>query len=196
MLVGISALRGYLVLFGASCVYLSSQGGKEMKRPIVAFAVASGLAVIAAAQILPKAALQAAEMQMKPPLNVEDIKWGPAPPLIPPGAQFAVVAGDPGKEGLFTIRLKMPANYKVPAHHHPTDEFVTVISGDFRVGLGDKLDMNKGQSLKAGAFGEMPAGMNHYAWTTEETVVQIAGPGPFAVIYANPADDPSKQATK
>ena len=90
------------------------------------------------------------------------------------------------------MRLKMPANYKVPAHHHPTDEFVTVISGDFRVGLGDKLDMDKGQSLKAGAFGEMPAGMNHYAWTTEETVVQIAGPGPFAITYANPADDPSK----
>jgi len=112
-----------------------------MKRPIVPFAVASGLAVIAAAQILPTAAPQAAEMQMKPPVNVEDIKWGPAPPVIPPGAQLAVVAGDPSKEGLFTIRLKMPANYKVPAHHHPTDEFVTVISGDFRVGLGDKLDM-------------------------------------------------------
>jgi hypothetical protein len=56
--------------------------------------------------------------------------------------------------------------------------------------------MDKGQSLKAGAFGEMPAGMNHYAWTTEETVVQIAGPGPFAITYVNPADDPSKQATK
>jgi quercetin dioxygenase-like cupin family protein len=90
----------------------------------------------------------------------------------------------------------MPANYKVPAHHHPTDEFVTVISGDFRVGLGDKLDVDKGQSLKAGAFAEMPAGMNHYAGTTEETVVQIAEPGPFAITYANPADDPSKQVTK
>jgi quercetin dioxygenase-like cupin family protein len=167
-----------------------------MKRPIALFAVASGLAVLAAAQILSSAAPQAAEMQMKPPVNVGDIKWGAAPPNIPPGAQLAVIAGDPGKEGLFTIRLKMPANYKVPAHNHPTDEFVTVISGDFRAGLGDKLDMEKGQSLKAGAFVEMPAGMNHYAWTTEETVVQIAGPGPFAINYVNPADDPSKQATK
>lgn len=51
-----------------------------MKRPIVSFAVASGLAVLAAVQILPRAALQAAEMQMKPPVNVEDIKWGPARP--------------------------------------------------------------------------------------------------------------------
>ena len=167
-----------------------------MKRPIVPFAVASGFAVLAAAQILPKEGSQAAEMQMAPPVNVEDIKWGPAPLTIPPGAQLAVVAGDPSKEGLFTMRLKMPPNYKVPAHNHPTDEFVTVISGDFRVGLGDKLDMDKGLSLKAGGFSEMPAGMNHYAWTTEETVVQIAGPGPFAINYFNPADDPSKQAAK
>jgi quercetin dioxygenase-like cupin family protein len=165
-----------------------------MKRSIVSFTVASGLAVVAAAQILP--ALHAAETHMMPPVNVEDIKWGPAPSTIPPGAQLAVVSGDPSKEGLFTMRLKMPANYKVPAHNHPTDEFVTVISGDFRVGLGDKLDMDKGQSLKAGAFAEMPAGMNHYAWTTEESVVQIAGPGPFSISYVNPADDPSKQATK
>ena len=47
-----------------------------------------------------------------------------------------------------------------------------------------------------GMGGEMPADMNHYAWTTEETVVQIAGPGPFAITYVNPADDPSKQVTK
>src|SRR5215831_14940028 len=167
-----------------------------MKRPIVPVAVASGLAVVAAAQILRTAAPQAAEMQMKPPVNVEDIKWGPAPPVIPPGAQLAVVSGDPSKEGLFTMRLKLPAGYKVPAHHHPTDEYVTVISGDFRAGLGDKLDMDQGMSMRAGAFVAMPAGMNHYAWTPEETVVQIAGPGPFAITYVNPADDPSKQATK
>jgi hypothetical protein len=56
--------------------------------------------------------------------------------------------------------------------------------------------MDKGMSMKAGAFVAMPAGINHYAWTPEETVVQIAGPGPFAITYVNPADDPSKQATK
>src|ERR1700751_4455933 len=135
-----------------------NQGGKEIKRPIVPFAVASGLAVIAVAQILPTAAPQAAEMQMKPPVNVEDISWGPAPPSIPPGAQLALAAGDPSKEGLFTMRLKMPANYKVPAHHHPTDEFVTVISGDFRVGLGDKLDMWKTLSGCIYGQGAIPQG--------------------------------------
>src|SRR6476659_10174747 len=112
-----------------------------MKRSIVRFAVASGLAVVAAAQILPTAAPQAAEMQMKPPVNVEDIKWGPVPPTIPLGAQLAVVAGDPSKEALFTMRLKISGNENVPGHNHPSDEFGTVICRDFRVGLGDKLDM-------------------------------------------------------
>ena len=91
-----------------------------MKRSIVPFAVASGLAVVAATQILPTAAPQAAEMQMKPPVNVEDIKWGPAPPVIPPGAQLAVVAGDPSKEGLFTIRLCRPTTKSRPITIPPT----------------------------------------------------------------------------
>jgi quercetin dioxygenase-like cupin family protein len=165
------------------------------KRPIVPFAAACAIVGLAAVQIVPLRT-HAAEMQMKPPVNVGDIKWGPAPPVLPPGAELAVISGDPSKEGLFTLRLKCPAGYSVAAHNHPTDEYVTVISGDFHVGLGDKLDKDKAMTLSAGAFGEMPAHMNHYAWTTEGTVVQIAGPGPFAMTYVNPADDPSKQATK
>ena len=92
---------------------------------------------------------------------------------------------------------KMPANYKVPAHYHPKGfEPVTVISGDFHVGMGDKLDMQKGLVLNAGGFGAVPAGMRHYGWTDGGTVVQIHGNGPFAITYVNPADDPSKGVTK
>ena len=46
--------------------------------------------------------------------------------------------------------------------------------------------------IRAGGFGEAPAHMNHYAWTSEETVVQVHGHGPFVLTYVNPADDPSK----
>jgi uncharacterized RmlC-like cupin family protein len=88
--------------------------------------------------------------------------------------------------------LKMPATYKIPAHNHPTSEYVTVISGKFHIGMGDKLDEKKGVELRAGGFGEAPAHMNHYAWASEETVVQVHGQGPFAITYVNPADDPSK----
>ena len=134
--------------------------------------------------------------EMQPPINADEVKWGPAPPNIPAGAQIAVLAGDPSSDGPYVVRLKMPANYNVPAHYHPKDETVTVISGDFHVGMGDKLDMQKGLVLNAGGFGAVPAGMRHYGWTDGGTVVQIHGNGPFAIIYVNPADDPSKQAAK
>ena len=68
-----------------------------------------------------------------------DIKWGDAPPTVPKGAKLAVLYGDPGKDGLFVVRAKLPANYRIPAHSHPTDEVVTVLSGTLFVGMGDKL---------------------------------------------------------
>jgi mannose-6-phosphate isomerase-like protein (cupin superfamily) len=128
---------------------------------------------------------------MSMPVNADGVKWGPAPPNIPKGAQIAVLSGDPSKDGLYVLRLKMPANYKIPAHNHPTSEYLTVISGTFHIGMGDKLDQNKGVELRAGGFGEAPAHMNHYAWTSEETVVQVHGQGPATITYVNPADDPS-----
>jgi hypothetical protein len=84
------------------------------------------------------------------PINADEVKWGPAPPNIPAGAQIAVLAGDPSSDGPYVVRLKMPGNHKVPAHYHPKDETVTVISGDFHVGMGDKLDMQKGLVLQPG----------------------------------------------
>jgi anti-sigma factor ChrR (cupin superfamily) len=138
------------------------------------------------------AAALAQEMRM--PLNADQVKWGPAPNAFPPGAQIAVVSGDLFKNGLYVVRLKMPPNYKIPAHNHPTTEYVTVLSGDFHIGMGDKLDTQKGQLLHAGGFAEASAKMNHYAWSTSETVVQIHGQGPFAITYVNPADDPSKMS--
>lgn len=124
-------------------------------------------------------------------MNSTDLKWGPAPPVFPTGAQMTVLAGDPTKSGTFVIRLKMPAGYKVPAHHHPTDEYVTVISGDFALGMGDKLDETKSAHLIASGFAEAPARMNHFAWTKDGAVVQISADGPFAMTYVNPADDPT-----
>ena len=130
---------------------------------------------------------------MRPPINADDVKWGPVPPNIAAGAQLAVISGDPSKEGPFVMRLKMPAGYKVPAHYHPQYENVTVLTGEFHVGMGDKLDTDKGMLLRPGGYVEAPAKMHHYAWVTSDTIVQIAGPGPFGIIYVDPVDDPSKK---
>jgi len=118
------------------------------------------------------------------------LTWGPAPPVLPAGAQATVLVGDPTKEGPFTIRLSAPDGYRVPPHFHPTTENVTVISGTFHVATGDTFDTAKGDALAAGGFVSLPAGMHHYAWMEGPTVVQVHGIGPFALTYVNPADDP------
>ena len=91
---------------------------------------------------------------MKMPINSGDLKWGPAPPTLPKGAEITVLSGDPSKDGPFVLRLKMPSGYKVPAHNHPTTETLTVVSGNFHIGMGDKLDETKAIELTAGGFGE------------------------------------------
>jgi hypothetical protein len=64
-----------------------------------------------------------------------EAQWGPAPPLLPPGAQIAVLAGDPAKPVPYAIRLKFPAHYAIPAHSHPTDEHVVVTAGALSFGM-------------------------------------------------------------
>ena len=79
----------------------------------------------------------------------------------------------------------------------PTSEYVTIVSGTFHIGMGDKLDEKKGMQLTAGGYAEAPPKMNHFAWASRPTVVQIHGQGPFAISYVNPADDPrGKSASK
>ena len=118
------------------------------------------------------------------------VKWGPAPPSMPPGAQAAVLMGSPAQEGPFVLRLKLPAGFIVPPHRHSKDEFVTVISGKFAVGTGEKLDRATMKTLPAASFVHLPAGMPHYAAADGETIVQINGIGPFDVKYIDAKDDP------
>lgn len=125
-------------------------------------------------------------------VNPGTLKWGAAPLFLPPGAQLVVLDGDPGKAVRITLRLKFPAGYQLPAHLHPTQEDLTVISGSAHVGMGDVLDKGAGTLLKPGGFVALPKDMNHYLWTTEETVVQVHLQGPFAITYADPATDPRK----
>lgn len=124
-------------------------------------------------------------------MTPSELKWGPAPPVLPPGAQIAVLDGDPGKDGFFTLRLKFPDGYKIAPHWHPTDENISIVSGTFMMGLGEKRNEAAMHSLPAGSFTIMPKTGRHYATAKGETVVQIYGQGPFVVNYVNPADNPT-----
>jgi quercetin dioxygenase-like cupin family protein len=121
--------------------------------------------------------------------------WGPAPNVFPAGAKMAVMQGDPGQTALFTVRLDMPDGYKIPAHFHPTDEHITVITGTFLVGMGDNLDPAQTTSLAAGEFVTAGANMHHFAIAKGRTVVQVHAMGPFALTYVDPKNDP-RTATK
>lgn len=135
--------------------------------------------------LLTAALLAASSAQGKPH------KWMDGPPGLPTGAKFAVVSGDPGKEGMFTVQIKMPAGYAVPAHHHPTDERVSVVSGSLGYGMGDKLDRDHAGTLDSGYHVVMQSGMNHWVFTKDTgATVQVTAMGPFQITYVDPKDDP------
>lgn len=152
--------------------------------------LAIGLAVAAAVSV-PKALAQASNGHTI--VGASDIKWSSAPPSIPAGAQAAVLYGNPGKEGLFALRLKLPKGYALAPHTHPKPEVVTVISGTFRLGMGETADRSKAQPLGAGSFLALPPGMAHFGFTDEETVIQLNSTGPWTLTYVNPNDDPRKK---
>ena len=148
----------------------------------------AGVAVVGVASTAPAKTM--AGPSIVPP---QEIKWGPAPAVLPPGAEAAVLFGDPSEDGLFVLRLKLPASYSVAPHTHPVDEVITVISGTFHLGMGETADQSKAQTLPAGSFFALPPGMAHYVFIDEETVVQISTVGPWELTYINSKDDPRQK---
>ena len=126
--------------------------------------------------------------------TLDQIQYGPVPVFLPAGAQLAVLEGDPtASTGDFTVRLKMPNGYRIPPHWHPNRENATVISGNFKVGMGDTFDESKMTTFGAGSFGYLDAGMHHYAMASGDVVVQVHGMSPLQVNYINANDDPNKK---
>ena len=119
-----------------------------------------------------------------------DITWKDGPASLPKGAKSAVVEGDPTKAGAFTLRIKLPANYKIPPHWHPAIEHVTVLSGSFHMGLGETFDESKASKLPVGGFAVMAIGTRHFAFTKDEATIQLHGVGPWGINYVNSGDDP------
>jgi quercetin dioxygenase-like cupin family protein len=160
---------------------------------LVSFAVATVAVVCLAAVQDPKPAPQAPVPIMLAPA---DLKWVDGPPGLPAGGQIAMLAGDPSKAEVFTMRGKLPANYKIPPHWHPGTENITVLSGTMYFAMGDTFDAAAGKGMPAGSFCSLPGKQHHYAWTKEETIIQITAMGPFEITYVNPADDPRGAAKK
>ena len=132
---------------------------------------------------------KAADHQMVRP---DDLKWADVPTL-PPGAKVAVIEGPPSEAVPFMMRLRFPADYKIPAHWHPAIEHLTVLSGTFNMGIGDKLDTTKTTALPPGGVMIIQPKIPHFAWTKDEVMVQVHGVGPWGVTYVDPMEDPTKK---
>ena len=118
-------------------------------------------------------------------VHFADLKWTP----IIKGCDIATVAGDANAEGAqFVIRFKCADGARVPAHWHPTDEYLTVLKGAFLVGTGETYDESKLQMMNVGNFILMPKEMRHFATNKGETIVQVHGTGPFKVNWVNPSE--------
>jgi len=141
-----------------------------------------------AAQKPPSPSAQPAQAHVFTP---EHLTWGPAPSILPAGARLAVLEGDPSKTGPYTMRLEMPAGYRIPPHFHPADEHVTVISGAFQVGMGDTFDEGKLTTLpRAGSRSFRPACATLPA-PTRPRWFSCTGRDPWRLTYVNPANRPS-----
>lgn len=156
----------------------------------LAILVAMGLAPAVTAAQQAAAEPHQGQMHVYP---LSELKWGNGPGSLPSGAQFVVLEGDPAKEGLFTMRLRLPDGYQIPPHYHSGVEHVTVIAGTFNVGVGDKFDKGATKPMTAGTFGYWLPPMRHFAWTAGETILQLHGVGPWTITYVNPADDPRQK---
>ncbi len=122
----------------------------------------------------------------------DELTWK-ANPALPPGAQTAILVGDPTKAEVVVQRVKFPANYQIPPHTHPYAEVVTVLSGTIGFGMGEKLDKS-GEMVSAGTLNVVPAKHAHFGWTGNEgATIQAQFTGPASIDYINPADDPRKK---
>jgi hypothetical protein len=122
------------------------------------------------------------------------IQYGPAPSFVAPGAQLAVLEGNPmASSGDYTLRLKMPDGFRIAPHWHPKRENVTVISGTLKVGMGDRFDESAMLAFPAGSFAYLDPDMHHYVMANGEVVVQVHGVAPVQFNYVNSEDDPSRK---
>lgn len=159
-------------------------------RLILAVASLFAFSQQAQAQVLTRKLAQPRPDVMLAPAEMD---WAPAPDLFPRGAEISLLEGDPSLPGPFTIRLRFPKGYHLPAHRHITTERLTVISGVLLLGSGKSSDRQKTKTLEAGSFATMSANNYHYAFAEELTVVQLHGRGPLQIMYADPAEDPRKK---
>lgn len=126
-------------------------------------------------------------------IESDAFEYAPGPASLPEGAEYAVLYGDPGGDGVFAMRLKLPEGFHIAPHFHGQPEIVTVISGTLRIGMGEEASRDDATALAPGGFFAYPPGKAHYAYAEGETVIQLNSTGPWTITYVDPDKDPRRQ---
>jgi quercetin dioxygenase-like cupin family protein len=126
-------------------------------------------------------------------LPPDEIEWGPAPPAFERGAEVAILEGDPSVEGeVYTLRLRMPADYSIAPHTHPLPERAVVLSGTMYLGHDTEMNKESAERIEKGTYLTIPPEMVHYviSGSEGETILHITSVGPLELNYVNEEDDP------
>jgi uncharacterized RmlC-like cupin family protein len=131
-------------------------------------------------------------------LTPEEIKWTGGTATVgtsgATGMQTVVLKGNPAKEGLYTMLLRVPPNTKIEAHSHKDDRTAVVLSGVWYFGYGREFNEAALKKLPAGGFYTEPPGAEHFAMTKDqEAMIEITGYGPSATVYVDAKNDPAKK---
>lgn len=125
-------------------------------------------------QEIPKGAIQ---------ITPDKLEWI-TPPNLPSGAKVAFLEGNITQPGIFTMRVKFPPYYKLPAHWHPIDERGTVLEGAVCIGFGDAMDTTNYTKFTEGYYYVNPKDSHHYVFTQSEgCTIQFTGVGPWGLNY-------------
>ena len=136
------------------------------------------LAFIAIAAVLIGTAMAQTAAPSVVALTPAEMRWQSQGGLATPGMEQLNLVGDPAKPGPYTLRLKFPKGFKIAPHTHPDSREVTIISGTYATGYGEKFDAEKLKILPAGSFYTEPANVPHYIEIKDEVVLQVSGTGP------------------
>lgn len=102
------------------------------------------------------------------------------------GAKSAVLVGDPSKPGLYIMLVKWTPHHMSHPHWHPNDRFITVLSGTWWVGTGNKFDPDRTVPMPAGTFVTHYGKHVHFDGAKDQgAVLEIVGEGPAT---ATPAE--------
>jgi hypothetical protein len=95
------------------------------------------------------------------------------------GASTVVLSGDMSKPGPYIALLRWSAHHMSHPHWHPNDRYLTVISGTWWVGTGNKFDPEATVPLPPGSTVVHYGKQVHFDGAKDgDVILEVAGEGP------------------